>query len=87
MYVPWGKALIFLSPLGSLTFQDFLRFLFILKLSYSKLFHTTLNYANIEEIMRFHNLGHKTFETDFSVAGRPLPTIFGRKKDPRQNYT
>ena len=44
-------------------------FLFILKLSYSKPFHNTLNYAstaNIEEVMKFYNLGHKTFETDFN---------------------
>ena len=44
-------------------------FLFILKLSYSKRFHNTLNYAStvkIEEVMKFYNLGDKTFETDFS---------------------
>ena len=38
------------------------------ELSYSKPFHNTLNYAstaNIEEVMKFYNLGHKTFETDF----------------------
>ena len=61
---PLGKTLIFLSPLGSLNF------LFILKLSYSKPFHNTLNYAstaNIEEVMKFYNLGHKTFETDFNI--------------------
>ena len=42
-------------------------FLFILKLS--KHFHNTLNYAstaNIEEVMKFCNLGDKTFETDFN---------------------
>ena len=44
----------------------------MLKLSYSKLFHNTLNYAstaNIDEVMRFYNLDDKTFETfetDFS---------------------
>ena len=41
----------------------------MLKLSYSKPFHNTLNYAstaNIEEVMTFYNLGDKTFETDFS---------------------
>ena len=64
-----GKTLIFLSPLGSLKFFDFLSFLFILKLSCSKPFHNTLYYAstaNIEEVMKFYNLGDKTFETDFS---------------------
>ena len=43
-------------------------FLFLLKLSYSYPFHNTLNYvstANIEEVMKFYNLGDKTFETDF----------------------
>ena len=46
-------------------------FLFILKLSCSKRFHNTLNYAstaNIEEVMKFYNLGDKTFETDFSTS-------------------
>ena len=41
----------------------------MLKLSYSKPFHNTLNYAstaNIEEVMKFYNLGNKTSETDFS---------------------
>ena len=40
----------------------------MLKLSYSKPFHNTMNYAsaaNIEEVMKFYNLGDKTFETDF----------------------
>ena len=68
MYIPWGKT--FLSPLGSLKFQDFLGFLFILKLSYSKPFHNTLNYAstaNIEAVMKFSHLGGKTFGTDFGT--------------------
>ena len=69
MLVPWRKTLNFLSPLGSLKFQDFLSFLFTLKLSYSKCFHNNWNYAstaNIEEVMKFYNLGDKTFEADFS---------------------
>ena len=44
--------------------------MFILKLSYSKPFKNTLNYAstaNIEEVMKFYNPGDKTFETDFSL--------------------
>ena len=60
----------FLSPLGSLKFYDFLSFLFILKLSQLKTFPQHLNYAstvNIEEVMKFYNLGDKTFETDFSL--------------------
>ena len=54
--------------MGSLKFEDFLSFLLKLKLSYSKTFHKTLNYAstaNIEEVMKFYNPGNKTFETDF----------------------
>ena len=46
-------------------------FLFMLKLFHSKTFHNTLNYAstaNIEEVMKFYNLGNKTFETDFSSS-------------------
>ena len=72
---PLGKNLNFLSPLGSLNFFDFLSFLFILKLPFSKPFHNTLNYAstaNIEEVMKFYNLAHKTFETDFSFFERYL---------------
>ena len=67
---PLGKDLNFLSPFGSLKFYDFLRFLFVLKLSYSKPFHNTLNYAstaNIEEVMKSYNLGDKSFETDFGI--------------------
>ena len=43
--------------------------MFILKLFYLKPFHNTLNYAstaNVEEVMKFYNLGDKTFETDFN---------------------
>ena len=71
MYVPWGKTLIFLSPLGSLKFLDFLSSLFILKLSCSKPIRNILNYAstvNIEEVTKFYNLGNKTFETDFKIS-------------------
>ena len=53
-----------LGTLGLLRFRGFLRFLFILKLPYSKLFHSTLNYAstaNIEEVMKFCNLGKQHF--------------------------
>ena len=42
--------------------------MFILKLSNSKPFHNTLNCVsngNIEEVMKFYNLGDKTFETYF----------------------
>ena len=39
-----------------------------MKLSYSKPFLSTLNYAStadIQEDMKFYNLGNKTFEADF----------------------
>ena len=70
---PLGKNLKFFISLGIAEFYDFLSFRFILMLSYSKPFHNTLNYAsttNIEEVMKFYNLGDKTFETDFSQNGR-----------------
>ena len=41
----------------------------MLKFSYSKPFHNTLNYAstaNVEEVMKFDNPGDKTFETDLN---------------------
>ena len=40
-------------------------------LSCSKPFHNTLNYAstvNIEEVMKFYNIGDKSFETDFNYS-------------------
>ena len=58
----------FLSALGLLRFQDFLSFLFILKLSYSNPSYSTLNYASTahtQEVMKFDNLGYKSFEIDF----------------------
>ena len=42
----------------------------MLKLFCSKPFQNTLNYAstaNIEELIKFYNLGDKTFETDFNI--------------------
>ena len=54
-----------------LKFHDFLNFLSILRLSYSKFFYSTLNYdstANIQEVMKFYNLGDQRFETDLSLC-------------------
>ena len=51
---PLGENFTFLSPLGLLEIQNFLSYLFILKLSYAKPFYSTLSYAsitNIEEVM------------------------------------
>ena len=66
------KPHIFVS-LGLLKFLDFQGCLFILKLSYSKPFCSTLNYgstANIKEVMKFYNLSDKPFET---VLGQKPP--------------
>ena len=53
----------------SLEGKPSLGLLFILKLSYSKPFYSTLNYAstlNIEEVIEFYNVSNESFETDFS---------------------
>ena len=62
---PLGKSLNFFVSLGISEIHDFPSFQFILKLSYSKPFRNTLNYAstaNIEEVMKFYDPGDKTFE-------------------------
>ena len=67
---PLGKNLDCFVFLVIAEIYDFPSFQFILKLSYSKPFHNTLNYAstaNIEEVMKFYNLSDKTFETDFNT--------------------
>ena len=47
MWVFWGGGtLVFLSPLGSLRFWDFLGFLFVPGLSYLRSFHGTLGCAS-----------------------------------------
>ena len=63
--------------------QDFVYFLFVLKLSYSKPFWNNLNYAstaNIQEVMKVYNLGEESLKTDFSGVGRneksPLHILF-----------
>ena len=78
---PLQTNLIFLSPFGLLKFQNFLYFLFILKLSYLKAFRNNLNYvstANIQKVMKFYNLGDKSFETDFSCR---VLSALGKKFD------
>ena len=50
----------------------------MLKVSYSKSFHNILNYvsaANIKEVMKFYNLGDKTFETDFNMFRISFPEL------------
>ena len=80
---PLGTNVIFLSPLRLLRCQGFLSFLFIMKLSFSKPFYSTFNYAstaNIQEAMKLYNLGDKSFETDFNYlhsyqSDRPVKVI------------
>ena len=48
---------------------SYLRVFTVLKLSYTRPFYNNWNYAstaNTDEVMKFYNLGDKTFETDFS---------------------
>ena len=68
---PLGTNLTFLSPLGLLRFRGFQIFLSILKLSYSKPFYSTLNYAstaNIQEVRKFYNLGDKLFKQTLIIC-------------------
>ena len=53
-----------------------------------------MNYAstaNIEEVMKFHNLGHKTFETDFGstlkyAMGIDIKRHYSPKKGNRNGH-
>ena len=68
---PLGKNLNLFVSLGIAKILGFSEFSLYTKLSYSKPFHNTLNYAstaNIEEVMKFYNLDDKTFETDFNFV-------------------
>ena len=61
----------FLSLLGSLKFLDFLGFLFVPGLSYSRSFHGTLGCASaagVGGVVGFCGLGDKTFEADFNFS-------------------
>ena len=63
----------FLSSLsGLLKFKDYLSFLFIQRLSFSKPFYSILNYAstaNIEEVMKFYNLGDQVLKQTLNSWG------------------
>ena len=68
---PLGKNLNFFVSLGIAEFLGFSELSVYTEIAYSKPFHNTLKYAstaNIEEVMKFYNLGHKTFETDFNTV-------------------
>ena len=73
---PLGEKLNFFVFLGTAEILGFSELsVHTFKLSYSKPFHNTLNYAstaNIEEAMKFYNLGDKTFETDFSTCVKKM---------------
>ena len=66
---PLGKNLNFFVSLGIAEFLGFSELSVYTEIALP--FHNTLNYAsnaNIEEVMKFYNLGHKTFETDFNCG-------------------
>ena len=66
---PLGKNVNFFVSLGIAEMLEFSDLLFIPKLSHSKPFHNSLTYAsagNIEEVVKFYNLGDETFETDLN---------------------
>ena len=68
----------FLSPLRLLKFWDFLSFLFIMMVPYSKPLYNTLNYAstaNILEVSKFYNVGDKRLEIDCSRQSLILLTM------------
>ena len=63
-----GKNLKFFVSLGIAEILGFSELSVYAEKVQLKPFHNTLNYAstaNIEEVMKFYNLGDKTFETDF----------------------
>ena len=58
----WG-----LSPLGSLKFWDFTVYTEVVPVkNFLQHFELCL-YCKIEEVMKFYNIGDKTFETDFRL--------------------
>ena len=81
-----GKTLIFFCPPWDCwNFSIFLSFLFILKLSCSKPFDNTSNYAstaNIEEVVTFYNLGDKLLKRTLIMKQKSLHCI----KKSRKNW-
>ena len=66
-----GRKVHCFNSLVSTKFPRFSNFLCILTLSFLKTFQNDLNYAstsNIGEVIKFYNLGNKSFETDFKVS-------------------
>ena len=66
----FGGNLSFLASLGIAEILGFFELSVYTEVIYPQSFHNTSNYAftaSIEEVMRFYNLGDKTFETDFNI--------------------
>ena len=65
-----GEKFTFSTPLGQPKFLGVSDLLFIIMLSFWSTFQNNLNYdstSNIREVIKFYNLGDKTFETDFNL--------------------
>ena len=65
------KSSLFSTPLEQPNFPGISYLLFILMLSFWQTFQNNLNHAstsNIREVIKFYDLGGKTFETDFSFV-------------------
>ena len=66
MQVPWGKPYFFVS-LGIAETFGFSELSVYTEVVLLKTFPQHFDTANIEEVMKFYNLGDKTFETDFNI--------------------
>ena len=67
----WGRTLLFFVSLGVAEIFGFSELSVYTEVFLLKTFPQRFQYAsiaNIEEVMKFHNLGDKTFETDFNFA-------------------
>ena len=72
MVGPLGEKFTFLNSLGTTKISRSLRLSVYINVVLLIKFQNNLNYSstsNIREVMRFYNLGHKTFETDFNTSG------------------
>ena len=66
-----GEKFIFSTSLGQPKFYEFLNFLFILTMLFSKPLQNYLKYPsapNIQEVMMFNNLGDQSFEINFNFS-------------------
>ena len=68
---PLGEQFTFLNSLGTAKISSSLRRSVYINVVLLISFQNNLNYSstsNIGEVIKFYNLGHKTFETDFSIS-------------------